>query len=134
MARRVLLILALVQRKKPTVLQSLHCGACLLLYLEEDLDGEPVCSGRVGWEACKVPPDSGLVKELPLSTMELGGSGAEEAVKEGCELSPGKHTGAVLEEEYQGMRRRPVKREEKGARRGCSHGSSLVAQVRNVVR
>jgi len=89
MARRFLLILTLVQGKKPTVLQSLHCCACLFLYLEEDLDGEPVRGGRVGWEACKVPPDPGLVQELPLSSMELGGSRAEEAVKEGGELGPG---------------------------------------------
>lgn len=91
-----MLVLVLVQRKKPAVLQSLHCCASLLLYFEEDLDGEPVRGGRVGGEACKVPPDPGLVQELPLPTMELGGSRTEEAVKEGCELGPGEHAGAVL--------------------------------------
>lgn len=100
-----MLILAMVQRQEPTALQCLHCGACLLLYFEEDLSGESVRSRCVGREACKVPPDPSLVQELPLPTMELRGSRAKEAVKEGCELCPGKHARAVLQEEYQGMRR-----------------------------
>jgi len=126
------LLLVLFDGQKTNTLQSLHSGAGLLLYFEEYLSGEPVGGGGVWGQACKVPPHTSLVQELPLTTMKLWSSRTQETVKEGGELCPGQHAWAVLEEEDQGVGRGAVEGEEEGAGRG-RHGCWM-AQVRNVVR
>ena len=113
----------------------------MILALEVDLYREPVCDRRPLGQTLQGAPHPARVQELPLSAVQLGRGGTEEAVQEGGELGAGEEAGAVLEVEKETVGRGPVQGEHQGpgmrggGRQGRSGGGGAgLAQVRYVVR
>ena len=101
----------------------------MILALEVDLYREPVCDRRPLGQTLQGAPHPARVQELPLSAVQLGRGGTEEAVQEGGELGAGEEAGAVLEVEKETVGRGPVQGEHQrpgmrgAAARGAGRGA-----------
>ena len=112
----------------------------LFLRVEVDLNGEPVGDRRSLWQRGQVAPETSLVQELPLASVQMGSCRTQEPVKECCELGPGEDAAAVLQEENAVWRSSVESEDHRSVGWGrCCYGWGSgrsrggVAQVRKVV-